>query len=218
MQGVVDFCVRPAHLSRETVPDALFATDNDLGIPCLDPRLQAQYCELPVMTWGSVRRTTDMAGTWHFFTDDTRFRALWSDPTPVINSGCVAAVEPNFTTSEQMPPAVAHYQIYKKRWLARYWQTQGVKVWVDLNVAFPWAQTNLLGVPYGWRAYMTRGYSDRLDDLEAEFDLACRHAWTGEILFAVYGGGEAVRQYCQRRALIWLEESADIRKGKYRHE
>jgi len=217
MQSVVIGACRPAALTRQDVPDALFETDNDLGIPCLDPRMQAQYCELPVMAWGSVRRTTDMHGTYHFYTDDYRFNALWSDPSPVIKSGCVAICEPDFSTGDQMPEAVAYYQIYRKRWLARYWQTQGIHVWVNLNVAFPWLEQNLLGVPFGWRAYMTRGCSERLDLTAEEHDLACRHARTDEILFVVYGGGQPVREWCRSQGVIWIRETADARKGKFAH-
>jgi len=33
------------------------------------------------------------------------------------------------------PVAYGLHQIYKKRWISRYWQECGVKVWADLNVA-----------------------------------------------------------------------------------
>lgn len=146
-------------LTRRDVPDALFATDNALGIPLLDVGLQATYVHLPVRTWGSVKRNQVMRGTWHFYTDDYRFEALWTDPSGVVNSECNAAVEPNFSTSEQMPEVVGWYQIYRKRWLARYWQSHGIPVFVDLNVAPRFYYANLLGVPRGWRSWMTRGSS-----------------------------------------------------------
>lgn len=204
-------------LSRADVPDALFPSDNAFGIPLLDLALQADYPHLPVMTWGAVKRNQTMLGTWHFYTDDYRYEALWSDPSPVVNSRCVAVVEPNFTTSEQMAKAVALYQIYRKRWLARYWQSQGLRIFVDLNVAPDWYHDNMLGVPRGWRAYMTRGYADRVGYLAYEHFLATCQALTDDILFCVYGGGDAVRQWCLEHAsvgAIYIAETCDVRKGK----
>lgn len=71
-------------LSRWDVPDAVFASDNDLGIPLLDANLQAAAVVAPVQPWGmgAGARTRKNAGTWHFYTDDYRFDALWRDPSP----------------------------------------------------------------------------------------------------------------------------------------
>jgi hypothetical protein len=204
----------PSLVRRSDVPDALFPTDNDLGIPVLDRRYEASFVELPVMTWGATRRNQVMPGSWHFYTEDYRFTSLWADPTPVINSRCVAAVEPNFTTSEQMPAAVAIYQTFRKRWLARFWQSHGIKIFVDLNVAPEWADLNLTGVPAGWRAYMTRGYADRLTSLDDEYRLATERAGSTDILFAVYGGGRPVRAWCHSKGVIHVPETMDVAKGK----
>jgi hypothetical protein len=204
-------------LNKRHVPDALFATDNDLGIPLLDASLQADYCHLPVMPWGAVKRNQVMPGTWHFYVDDYRFEALWSDPSPVLNSRCRAAVEPNFTTSEQMPFAVGWYQIYRKRWIARWWQSQGLPVFVDLNVAPDFYYANLLGVPDGWKAFLTRGYADKRAWLDVEYDLACDKRGSEDLLFAVYGGGAAVERHCQSKGYLWIPEAMDCRKGKTTH-
>lgn len=204
-------------LTRRDVPDALFASDNPFGIPTLDGRLQAEYTHLPVMTWGAVKRNQVMRGTWHFYTEDYRFEALWSDPSGVVNSRCVAVVEPNFTTSEQMPRAVALYQIYRKRWLGRYWQSRGIQVFVDLNVAPAWVEDNLFGVPRGWNAYMTRGYYNRTEALGNELTLARRHSGLENPLFVVYGGGAAVRCFCEREGVLYCPETMDVRKGMGLH-
>ena len=200
---------------RSDVPDALFPTDNDLGIPVLDRRYEASFVELPVVTWGAIKRNQVMPGTYHFYTQDYRFEALWGDPTPLINSQCVAAVEPNFTTSAQMAPAMAIYQTYRKRWIARFWQAHGLRIFVDLNVSPDYYDLNLQGVPAGWRAYMTRGYADRLWCLEAELALATERAGSSDIVFAVYGGGETVREWCQGKPMVtYIPETMDVRKAK----
>ncbi len=203
-------------LSRWDVPDAVFASDNDLGIPLLDAALQAVAVVAPVQPWGmgAGARSRKNPGTWHFFTDDYRFDALWRDPSPVVNSGCAAVVEPNYSAYLEMPRIVALWSIYRKRWLARFWQSKGIRVFVDLNVAEPHYSDNLLGVPKGWRAWATRGYVERLHLTEVEHDLACQHAGTSDILFFVYGGGRAVKDLCSRRGWLHIIEQRDAAKER----
>ena len=187
---------------------ALFATDNEWGIPVLDLAQQATILDAPFARWGRERRKSRMRGTWHFYTDDYRFAALWGRPQAVVNSGCVAAVEPNFSVHEQTPRAVALYKTFQKRYLARLWQEHGVRVLVDLNVAPEHAALNLLGVPAGWRSYATRGNSGQLEAIELEYEAAASRAGCAP-LFVVYGGGKAVRALSERRGWIWMPEEAD---------
>lgn len=196
-------------LERGDVPDALFPTDNEWQIPLLDIKRQADAVDLPVVTWGSIARTSRIKGTWHFYTDDDRYIELWVDPSPVPNTGCVNCVEPNFSVYDQMPRAVGLYRIYQKRWIARYWQSLGIRVFVDLNVSAPFADLNLLGVPEGWRAYATRGYTDQLGALDREHGLAVERAGSDDVLFLVYGGGKAVIDLCGRRGWVHIEEHMD---------
>lgn len=196
------------------VPDALWATDNEWGVPLLDTHWQANALDLPVAGWGSIARKTRLKGTWHFYTDDNRFEPLWADPSPIVNTACVNVIEPNFSVYDQMPRAVALWGTYRKRWLARWWQSFGIRVFVDLNVSEEHADLNWLGVPDGWRAYATRGYSSRLDATEREYAAACEHAGTDDVLFVVVGGGKAVKARCQERGWTWVIETMDKRKAE----
>lgn len=188
------------------VPNALYPTDNEWQIPLLDLARQADAVDLPVVTWGSQARTKRMKGTYHCYTSDDRYIELWVDPSPVVASGCVSAVEPNFSVYEQTPRAVGLYRIFQKRWISCYWQSQGLRVFVDLNVAEWAAELNLLGVPEGWRAYATRGYTDRMEATEREFELARERAGSDDLLFLVYGGGKAVAELCGRRRWVHVDE------------
>lgn len=197
--------------SRRDIPDSLWPTDNDAGVPTLRLDRCADAVDLPVVMWGTRARSRRMFGTWGFYVDDYRFNALWADPSPILNSGCVNIIEPNFTIHDQLPNAVALYHTYRKRYLARTWQELGgIRVFVDLNVPPTHAAMNLLGVPAGWRAYATRGYADRLHQLEGEVARAIEHRGSDDILFLVYGGGAKVRDYCLARGLIWVPEQQDV--------
>jgi hypothetical protein len=202
-------------LTRADVPDAKWPSDNEFEIPLLNLHWQANAVDMPFVLWGSQSRRTAQPGTYHFYTDDYRFDSLWEDPTPLVNSRCTAAVECNFSVYENTPRILALYRIYLKRWLARFWQSQGVRIFVDLNVAREFRFDNLLGVPTGWRSYATRGYEDRPNDTMNEFELACDRAGTTDILFVVYGGGAKLRSMATHHGWIWFGDhrTAVIRNG-----
>ena len=196
------------------VPDSLWPTDNEWGIPLLDIERQADAFDLPIETWGAKGRKLS-AGTYHFYTEDYRFEAIWNQPGQLVAAGCVNAVEPNFSVYDQVPRAVALWATFRKRWLARYWQSQGVRIFVDLNVARPYDDLNLLGVPKGWKAYATRGYESRLHMTDEELSIARAHAGTDSVLFLVYGGSAKVRDWCNANGAVWVAEDMDRAKGKY---
>jgi hypothetical protein len=189
------------------VPDALFPSDNEYGIPNLRIERQADFADLPIRGWGSVARKNRMRGTWHFYVDDDKFKALWKHPASVLETRCIGAVEPNFSTDDQMPLAVAVYRIYQKRWLARYWQQYELPVWVDLYVAPPFYKLNLMGVPEGWRSYATSATDARLDLLREHASLAKEHAGMNPIRFMVYGGGRKVKELCGKNDWIHVPEA-----------
>ncbi len=200
---------------RGDVPDAIWPTDNDWGVPLLDITMQADSFDQPWAVWGEAGRKTKMTGTWLFYTQDYKFENLWVDPSPILNTACVNAVEPNFSCYLNMPPAVALWQIYRKRWISRWWQQQGVKVFVDLNVEPNHAQLNMLGIPYGWKAYATRGETSRMQLIHDDFAFACDRAGDKSgLLFLVYGGGAQVKAECQSNGWIWIPEKMDYRIGK----
>lgn len=205
----------PALPLPERVPDAVWPSADDWGIPLLDINMQATALDQPWAIWGATSRKARMSGTWLFYTEDYRYEALWTDPAPVLATDCINAVEPNFSCYENMPAAVALWQIYRKRWIARWWQSRGVRVIVDLNVAVNHAQLNRLGIPSGWKAFATRGYSSRLDGTHMEYDIACQIAGEGITpLFVVYGGGKAVKAECMANGWLWLQEDMDTAKGR----
>jgi len=195
------------------VPDALWPTNNDLGVPLLDINMQADAFDQPWAIWGTVKRRTTMSGTWLFYTEDYRYEALWKNPAAVIETKCVTAVEPNFSCYDNMPYAVALWQVYRKRWMARYWQSQGIRIFADLNVAANYAEMNLIGIPLGWKAFATRGYQDRLDATHDEYTIACKIAGNNITpLFIVYGGGKIVRTECQNNGWLHVGETMTKRR------
>lgn len=171
-------------------------SDNQWDVPTLRLDTQAEFVELPVIAWGSRARGAVMTGTWSFYGDDYRWSAVAKAPVQVVATGCKAAIELNFSVFDQTPRAEILWSVYRKRLVARQWQDAGVRVFVDLNVPAAHRELCLLGVPAGWRAFATRGYARRLDDLQGEWATAYDRAGDA-LLFLVYGGGPKVEVACR---------------------
>jgi hypothetical protein len=200
----------PAHAAGRR-PEILLPSDNDLGIPVLRGDMQAAQAPLPLRAWGRRgRRKANPGGLWHFYVDDYRFSAIWKDPGQVLATSPAAVVEPNFSILADMPPVVALWHIYRKRFLGRYYQDNGIRVLVDLNVATEHRQRNLIGVPAGWRAYATRAYSDRLGDTVDEYRAACDHCGrAGDVTFLVIGGGQGAQALAREYGWLWVRGAGD---------
>ncbi len=191
------------------VPDTIFPSDNEMGIPLLLSNLQADVPDMPASLWGEFART-QRAGTVLFYVDDYKFQAVWKDPSKVSRTQAPTLAEVNFSTHESMPLATVLWRTYQKRYLARMWQSFGHRIMVDVNVDPCFWDVNLLGVPKGWRAYCTRGYAKHVEDI-AEQARKCReHAGREDILFFVYGGNKEVRAVCEKHNLWWQPEKMDL--------
>jgi hypothetical protein len=188
------------------IPDAIFPSNNAYEIPTLDIKLQAQYPELPFKPYGAEKRSGNGVGTYHFYVDDYRFEAIWKDPSNIIQSGCVSIVEPNLSLFDTTPIAYGLHLIYKKRWIAKLLQTYGIKVFADLNVSQKFADYNKLGIPEGWNAFFTRGYADRIHALEPELQVAKDISGLENPNLIVYGGGNVVRDWCQKNNLTHIAD------------
>ena len=182
-------------------------------IPVLDINKQGDFINYPISGWGSVSRRTRFRGTWHFYIDDSKFTALWKHPETILKTKAIYAVEPNFSTHEQMQLPVALYRIYQKRYLARYWQEHDIGIFVDLNVADHYQQLNLHGVPTGWSSYATHATDSRLDDLKEHAKIARTHAG-GEIKLLVYGGGKKTARWCEEHNFTHVRDARnEVRNG-----
>lgn len=187
--------------------DRLYDSNNEYDIPNLLLEQQPERgVLLPFAAWGADSRLRKDIATYCFYVEDYRFEAIWKEPTIVINSGCTAVVEPNLSLFDTTPIAFGLQQIYKKRWIARYYQECGIKVYADLNVARKFQRYNMLGIPKGYNAFATRGYSDRVEYLLEEIEVARQISGKQKPNMIVYGGGAKIEQVAKENGLVYIEQ------------
>ena len=187
--------------------DFLYPSDNEYEIPLLSTDNQPVHLELPFTPWGVEGRYKKGITTYHFYVDDYRFEQLYKNPILLLQSGCRAVVEPNNSIHDQTPTAYAIYQIYRKRYLARYLQDCGLQVWVDLNVSPRFMDLNLMGVPDGYNAFFSRGGFNNWEPfLELCLEKAQQKSGREQPNMYIYGGGRDVEEWCRRKGLRYLAE------------
>ena len=204
--------IEDVSFAQQMMGDVLFESDNIFDIPNLLLDMQAGHLELPLSTWGANSRLRKDVTTYHFYVDDYRFEHLFKDPTNLLASGCKAIVEPNCSLHDQTPIAYGLCQIYKKRWLARYMQECGVKVYVDLNVSHKFIEYNKMGVPKGYNAFMTRGLIGWMESLKSDLKVAQEISGLEKPNLIVYGGGEEVKAFCMEHGLLYLTDFINAKK------
>ena len=188
----------------EKVKDVLFPSDNVMDVPVLRLDMQAQALEIPFAP-ATVRKSVG-AKTVHYYIEDYRFATLWSDLAKILLAHVSQAVEPNFSLFDTTPVARGLCRIYKKRWIARWWQENGIRVYADLNVSAKFYDYNLLGIPEGYNAFATRGYRERPEAVECEYELARHISGYDSPNMIVYGGGDAIHDFCMRHSLLYVTD------------
>ena len=186
--------------------DYLYPTDNEYQIPTLLSDRQPVHVELPLAPWGAEGRYKKGIATYHFYVDDYRFEQLFKNPILLLQSGCRAVVEPNVSIHDQTPVAIALYQIYRKRYLARYLQECGLQVWADLNVSPHLEEWNALGIPQGYNAFFTRGVSGWQPTLDRHLQMAQRISGLQHPNLVVYGGGKDIADWCMAKQVVHIAE------------
>ncbi len=191
---------------KQMLNDCIYPSNNLYDIPTLLMEKQAGSLVLPVAPWGADSRLRKDVSTYHFYVDDYRFEAIFKNPIKVLTSGCKQLVEPNLSLYDTTPLAYGLHLIYKKRWISRYFQECNINVYADLNVSQKFYEYNQMGIPEGYNAFWTRGYSDRLKYLEMEIDIACKISGLQSPNLIVYGGGSKVKEVCIKHNLTYVEQ------------
>ena len=191
---------------QKMLGDYVYPSDNEWGIPVLLTDNMPVHVELPIDPWGVEGRYKKHMNAYHFYVDDYRFERLFKDPIALLMSGCKQIVEPNCSIHDNTPKPFALWQIYRKRFLARYFQECGVQVFADLNVSHRFAEFNRLGIPDGYNAFFTRGVSGWQNHLDLNLEMAQRISGLDHPNLNVYGGGSDIEEWCYKHQVAYFGE------------
>lgn len=130
------------------IPDLL---DQDQFLPQQTAMIQRESGEGSLVLYKTFK--PEQGSTLCFYTDDYRFEALWNRPVESLDRLLVHApyslIEPDYSSWLEHPFPVALWNLYRSRWLGRFWQEHGVTVLPSLA----WNRTTLqlvgLGIPQG---------------------------------------------------------------------
>jgi hypothetical protein len=117
-------------------PDMLFRPPDDLQVWVgpETPEAEAYYYTYGCAAIEKVRSAKMVVG---FYTWDYKFESLWNDPATfcarMLNLNVLGALPPNFSCYGTLPHVTLCWQIYRNRWIGRYWQEQGIKIIPDLQ-------------------------------------------------------------------------------------
>lgn len=219
--------------------DVIFPSSNKWGIPDLRKEMCSQ--QIPNEVWGR-QEITDAArtlfvhatakfppeasgGILAFYVDDWRFESVWTDAVMFAEDakafGWGAMVSPDFSVWRDDPAAVQLWNIYRSRWVARYWQEVGIPVIPSLN----WSDERSyefahLGIPNNLpvvsvqcrttrsragRDYFVKGLADAIEQLQPENVL-------------IYGGSDhrswMANLLPERSVYHWLESWTSERRKR----
>ena len=102
--------------------------------------------------------------------------------------------------------------IYKKRWLSRYLQECGIKVYADLNVSHKFIEYNKMGIPEGYNAFFTRGLDGWMESLKSDLQVAQEISGLERPNLVVYGGGAEVQEFCRKNGLLYVTDFINAKK------
>lgn len=130
----------------------LFASDNDLGIPCL---AHTPISHLPQSL--VPYRSRILAEPWelahigvHFFLDDHRFEPVWTRPMGSLEAlrQHQTVLTPDFSLYYNWPRSLQIWNTYRNRWCGAFWQAHGFTVIPTISWAGPASYDFcFLGVP-----------------------------------------------------------------------
>lgn len=120
--------------------EQIFSGEEKYGIPIIEPVYEIPYIEKWDMfeiarlakPQKNIPVTFDYRQDYgvHFFQDDHKFDIVFSKPRKHLEKmklyGCL--LSPDFSMYTDFPLAVQIMQHYKKHWVARFWQEQGLTV------------------------------------------------------------------------------------------
>lgn len=112
----------------------MFVTDNEYGLPIVE---SSNFTPTELIPFHLCKKMLkgDKHKTVHFFLDDYKFECVWSKPHRYLDilKYYGSVISPTFSIYDNQPFAMNLWNMYRSRWLTRYWQEHGIDVIVDVR-------------------------------------------------------------------------------------
>ena len=187
----------------------IYPSTNFYEIPDLiqeEPALAPPGYEGPAMDYASVN--SSKAGTVSFFYSAAgTLVKLFKTPGMIQ---VPQAVEPEFDLDG--PRALGLGDIFRRRYIARTWQTLGIQPWV--NVGAPPQLDDLVfqGIPKNWSRFAVLGTKSRGHDLLRKYE-QCREI-SPVFTLLVFGGGDATAEFTRKFPGMFFIPSTSLFRKK----
>lgn len=110
---------------------AQFDSDNEFGIPNMLSKQIENLKDIPLQGFNFALKTKNPENIGvHFFLHDYQFERVWKYPDRYIDvlKKFAFVLSPDFSVYCDMPKVLQIYNIYRNRWVGRYWQENGINV------------------------------------------------------------------------------------------
>lgn len=125
----------------------VYPSDHPFGVPDLLPVV----VNLPVEIVAYRSRRLAAGDVVHHYVDDYRFEHCWTRPghhaTRLKSIGVSALIQPDFSMWDHLPLAMRIWNLYRSRWIARYWQERGLTVIPSITWCKDTWDTMAVGIP-----------------------------------------------------------------------
>lgn len=181
---------------------------------------------LKILNYSTSCQTLDFTeAVMSFYTDDLRFEHVWTYPdkmaTRLLNAAFQGVISPNFSLWPGQAAAVHIFNVYRSRWVARYFQEAGLMLLPDVN----WADRAdfafcFAGIPQGCHISIqvqtfNPRKADEVEMVRAGIIEAIRVIKPERVLFyASKAGRDLLADLSLSVSSIVLPTLMDLRRGK----
>lgn len=134
-------CLKGVHemtLPIENTERMVFPGVGKYGIPAIEPETDIRIDKLEWIPFNYALTAKDRSAKGvHFYLDDYQFARVWNNPDRYVSllQDFGAVLSPDFSMYRDHPLAVQIWNMYKRHWVAAYWQFMGVRVIPSLSWA-----------------------------------------------------------------------------------
>ena len=129
-------------LPMENTEKMIFPGVGKYGIPAIKPETDIRIDKLEWIPVNYALTAKDKATKGvHFYKDDYQFERMWRNPDryiPILQE-FGAVLSPDFSMYRDHPMAVQIWNMYRRHWLAAYWQMHCIKV--IPTICWSWPET-----------------------------------------------------------------------------